>query len=618
MKGLFHAIFAVFRFLGRLLSIIRNTLFNLLLLLCIILVFSSFFTATKELVLRSKTALILTISGDIVEEKRITDPINELLSESMGIKDIPRETLLQDVIDAIRAASTDARISCLVLNLKDMGRAGIDQLQAIGGELNEFKKHGKKVIAAEDFYTQKQYYLASYADTIILNPMGGVDLHGFGAYGLYFKDALDKLRVNYHIFRVGKYKSAVEPLLGNSMSAEAKEQNQQWLSSLWATFTADICKNRSLPAGAVDDYVANISQKLANAGGDTAVLAKENGLVDELKPHGELRDYLIELTEADSNTDFRQISYRDYLKIMPPSTEIGGAKTQDKIGIIVAEGAILSGNQPAGTIGSDSLSALIRDARTDNQIKAVVLRINSGGGSVFASEAIRQELLALKKSGKPYVVSMGSVAASGGYWIAAQADEIWAAPTTITGSIGIFGAIPTFEGSLEGLGIHSDGIGTTPLAAGLDLTQPMPPMLAKTIQLSVERGYRQFLSIVAEGRKLDPAIMDSIAEGRVFDGKKAQQLGLIDKLGTLQDAVAAAAKRANISSYTTEYLRKPLSIKTRFVQQFSSNIAGMISSSFSPWKEPLTRLYHLLAPVRQTLQFNDPQGVYAQCLIDYR
>ncbi|MDR3629815.1 MAG: signal peptide peptidase SppA [Desulfocapsaceae bacterium] len=613
MKGLFRAIFAVFRFLARLLSILRSTLFNLLLLACILLIISSFFTTTKESVLRDRSALVLAISGNIVEEKRITDPINELLSESIGLKDIPRETLLQDVVDAIRAAAIDPRISCLVLNLENMGKAGIDQLQTIGNELNEFKKHGKKVIAAEDFFTQKKYYLASYADTIILNPMGGVDLHGFGVYSLYFKDALDKLRVHYHIFRVGQYKSAVEPLMGNAMSPEVRDQNQQWLSSLWQTFSADICKNRSLPAGAVDDYINTIPQKLAEADGDTAVLAKARGLVDELKTHGELRDYLIEMTATDAATDYRQISYRDYLKTL--SSSEGGSK--DKIGIIVAEGTILNGDQPAGAIGSDSLATLIREARTDSQVKAVVLRINSGGGSVFASEAIRQELLELKKSGKPYVVSMGTVAASGGYWIAAQADEIWAAPTTITGSIGIFGAIPTFEDSLDSLGIHHDGTGTSTLAAGLDLTQPLPPMLAKTIQLSVERGYRQFLSIVSEGRKLDPSAMDSIGQGRVFDGKKAQQLGLVDKLGSLQDAVGAAARIAGVTSYSTEYLRKPMSIKTKFLQQISGHIATMLNASFSPGKDTLARLYRLLSPIHQSLQLNDPQGIYAQCAIDY-
>jgi protease IV len=615
MKGLFRSIFAVFRFLGKALSVVRHTLLNLLLIVFVIILASSFFTTTKELTIRDNSALMLSITGDIVEEKQLTDPINEVLSESIGIKDLPRETLLQDILDAIHAASTDTRIKCLVLNLENMGKAGIDQLQVIGKELEEFKKSGKKVIAAEDFFTQKKYYLATYADTIILNPMGAVDLHGFGVYSLYFKDILDKLHVKYHVFRVGHFKSAVEPIIGNAMSPEAKSQNQQWLTSLWQSFSADICRKRSLPADAVDNYINTLSHKLAETGGDTALLAKNRGLVDDVKTRGELREYLTQMTASDPNTDFRQVSFRDYLKTINPSYE-GGTKSPNKIGIIVAEGTILNGDQPAGAIGGDSLAALIRSARTDNQVKAVVLRIDSGGGSVFASEVIRQELLALKKVGKPYVVSMGTVAASGGYWIAAEADEIWASDTTITGSIGIFGAIPTFEDSLDNLGIHHDGTGTSALASGLNLTQPLPPLLAETIQLSVERGYRQFLSIVEGGRKIDPSAMDSIAEGRVFDGKKAQELGLVDKLGTMQDAITAAARIAGASDYTALFLHKPLSIKNKLLQQFSLNIVALFRPShFS--LEPLGRLYRFLAPLQQALQFNDPKGIYAHCMVEY-
>lgn len=614
MKEFFRFILNIFRFLGKILSVIRITFVNFLLILFIIIVVSSFFTSTKDLTIRENSALLLAIAGDIVEEKQLTDPVNELLSDSIGIKDLPRETLLQDILDAIHAASTDTRIKCLVLDLENMGKAGINQLQVIGNELEIFKKSGKKVIAAEDFFTQKKYYLATYADTIILNPMGGVDLHGFGVYSLFFKDALDKLRINYHVFRVGKYKSALEPIMGNAMSPEAKSQNQQWLTALWQSFSADICRQRSLPSETIDNYINNISTKLAETNGDTAVLAQKTGLVDELKTRDELLQYLIQMTAPDPTTDFRQVSLRDYLKTINPSLA-NNSKSQNKIGIIIAEGIILNGDQPAGAIG-DSLSALIRNARTDDNIKAVVLRIDSGGGSVFASEIIRQELLALKKSGKPYVVSMGAVAASGGYWIAAEADEIWASDTTITGSIGIFGAIPTFEDTLENLGIHHDGTGTTRLASGLNLTQPFPPLLKETIQLTIERGYRQFLSIVAGGRKIDPSIMNSVAEGRVFDGKKAQELGLVDKLGTMQDAVAAAARIAGISDYSPEVLHKPLSIKNKLLQQFTMQIVALLKPShFS--LEPIGRIYRLFAPLHQALQFNDPQGIYSHCMIDY-
>jgi protease IV len=616
MKAFFRPLFNAFRFLGKSLSILRNTLLNLLLLLFIIILVASFFTTTKELTIRENSALLLTIAGDIVEEKQLSDPISELLTNSIGVKDLPRETLLQDILDVIHAATTDSRIKCLLLDLDTMGKAGINQMQVIGNALDEFKKNGKKVIAAEDFFTQKKYYLATFANTIILNPMGGVDLHGFGVYSLFFKDALDKLRVNYHVFKVGKYKSALEPITGNAMSPEAKTQNQQWLTSLWQSFSADISRQRSLPSGTIDNYINNISINLAETDGDTALLAQKSGLVDELKTRDELREYLTQMTAPDPITDFRQVSFRDYLKSINLSHE-SKIKSQNKIGIIVAEGTILNGDQPAGAIGSDSLTTLIRSARNDAKIKAVVLRINSGGGSVFASEVIRQELLALKKSGKPYVVSMGSVAASGGYWIAAEANEIWASETTITGSIGIFGAIPTFEDTLENLGIHHDGTGTTRLASGLNLTQPFPPLLAETIQLTIERGYKQFLSLVADGRKIDPSAMDSIAEGRVFDGKKAQELRLIDKIGTMQDAVAAAARIAGISDYSSEVLHKPLSIKNKLLQQFAIQIVASLKPHLFSW-EPLGRLLQLFAPMRhQILQFNDPQGIYSHCLIDY-
>jgi protease IV len=614
MKDFFRALGTLFRFLGKFVSILRNTFFNLLFLFVALVLIASFFT-TKDVAFRDNSALVLSLAGDIVEERKIIDPISEILSDSAGIKDLPKETLLQDILDAIHSATTDNHIKCLLLDLENMGKAGINQLQVIGNALEEFKKSGKKVIAAEDFFTQKKYYLATFADTIILNPMGGVDLHGLGVYSLFFKDALDKLHVNYHVFRVGKYKSALEPITRNSMSLEAKNQNQQWLNSLWQTFTTDISKKRSLPVGTIDNYINNISRQLAETNGDTALLAKKCGLVDELKTRDEVREYLVQITASDPTTVFRQISLRDYLKTINHSYE-ANSKSSNTIGIIVAEGTILNGEQPPGAIGGDSLGEIIRNARTDNRIKAMVLRIDSGGGSVFASEVIRQELLAFKKSGKPYVVSMGAMAASGGYWIAAEANEIWASKTTLTGSIGIFGAIPTFEDTLDNIGIHHDGVGTTGLASGLNLTQPLPPSLAEAVQLSVERGYRQFLSIVANGRKIDPAALEEIAEGRVFDGKKAKELGLVDNLGTMQDAIIAAARIANISDYSTEFLHKPLSIKNKLLRQFSMKIVAFFKPS-SAIGDSFSRLYHLLYPLHKVLLLNDPQGLYAHCMIDY-
>ncbi len=614
MKGFFRSIGNVLSFFGKILAFLRNTLLNLALILLILLIISSILP--MESVIRNNSALVLSIVGNIVEEKQVTDPINELLSETIGIKNLPRETLLQDILDAIHAAEKDPRIKCLVLDLDRMGNAGINQLETIGTALQEFKKSGKKVIAAEDFFTQKKYFLASYADTVILNPMGAVDLHGFGVYRLYFKDILDKLHLNVHVFRVGKFKSAVEPFIGNSMSPEAKAQDREWLGSLWQRFTAEICRNRSLALGAVDDYINTIPQKLSETDGDTARLALKSGLVDKLETRDELRDYLARMTAPDPDSGYRQVSLRDYVKTLVPSYE-GGGKSANEIGIIVAEGTIFNGDQPTGAIGGDSLATLIQNAQMDNRIKAVVLRINSGGGSVFASEVIRQALLSLKKSGKPYVVSMGSVAASGAYWISADANEIWASDSTITGSIGIFGVIPTFEGTLANLGIHPDGTGTTSLAAGLDFTRPLSPLLAQAVQLSVNRGYRKFLSIVETGRKIAPASMDAIAEGRVFSGKTAQKLGLVDKIGTMQDAIASCAHIAGLKEYTAVFLHKPLSIKSKLLQQFGEGLVVLTRPLHISWG-PVGRLLEILAPVEKPLYFNDPKGMYAQWTLRYR
>ncbi len=599
--------------MGKIISTLRVVFLNLLFLLLLLLLVIPFFTS-KELIIQQDSALLLSLTGVIVEEKQEIDPLSDALSESLGIESLPREFLLQDILDAISEAQYDDRIACIVLDLKEMGKSGLNQLHDIGLALEEFKKGGKKVIAAEDFYTQNSYYLASFADSIILNPMGGVDLHGFGVYRLYFKEALNKLRINYHVFRVGTYKSAVEPILRNSMSKEDKNQNKQWLTSLWNNFTDDITKRRGLPSDAIDLYANNIPSELALSGGNTALLALNSGLVDELKTREELETHLISLT-APENGGFRKISLKKYLKTIDRSYK-KRADINEKIAILVAQGNILNGKRPPGSIGGDSLASLIRKARKDDKIKGIVLRIDSGGGSVFASELIRQELLSLKKSGKPYVVSMGSMAASGGYWIAADADEIWAAPTTLTGSIGIFGAIPTFEDTLSGLGIQRDGIGTTSLASGLDLTQPLPPMLKEAIQLTLNHGYEQFLSIVENGRKIDRKTLNLYAQGRVFDGKSAQQIGLVDKLGNLGDAVASAAKLAGLDSFSAEYLQATPTLKAKFLQHLGGSFT-MITEINTDFSELISRVYSFISPLHEILSFDDPKGIYAHCMITY-
>lgn len=615
MKDLLSAIFSIFRHAGRLLTLFRNTVINIVFLLLAIVAVAAFFASGKPTVLPDKSVLVLSLTGDIVEEKQPVSTIAQLLDEMGSETSDESEILLQDILNIVDKATADKRIVAILLDMEKMGSAGIDQLQVIGQALRRFKAAGKQVVAAEDYYSQKQYYLASYADTVAVNPMGGVDLHGFGAYSLYFKEALDKLKINYHVFRVGTFKSAIEPIMRDSMSPEARQQAGTWLASLWDSYLADIIKERSLDRKMIDAYTHTPAMLLTETGGDTAKLALKAGLVDKIWTRTQVEQYLATLAGTSSGRDYTHISSNDYLEMIASPYE-NGSVSPNAIGILVAQGNILPGEQPAGAIGGDSLAALIREAGKDASIKALVLRINSGGGSAFASEIIRQELLELKKSGKPFVVSMGTVAASGGYWIAADADEIWAAPTTLTGSIGIFGAIPTFENTLAGLGIHSDGTGTTPMAAGLDLTQPLTPQLKESIQLSVEHGYRQFLAIVGKGRKLDDARLADIAEGRVFDGRTAQRIGLVDKLGSLEDATRAAARLAGVSGdFRPSYIQKPRSLKEQVLEELTSQSRALFSSNGTS-QALLAGLFRQFSSSLERLPiFSDPRGVYAHSLL---
>ncbi len=613
MKDLILSILNIFKYIGKAVTIFRNTIINILFLTVLILfVFSMF--SQEEFVIQENSALLLTISGSIVEEKKEIDPFNALFNESLGISGLPEETLLQDILDTIHSATNDSRITSIVLDLKKMGRSSFDQLNDIGLALQNFKKSGKTVIAAENFFTQNKYFLASYADKIFLNPMGAVDLHGLSRYRLYFNEALEKLKINYHVFRVGTYKSALEPFTRNSMSPEVKAQNALWLNALWGEFTQNIITRRELNQEAIDHYTNNIAEVLEKSGGDTAQLAVDTNLVDELKSQEELRSFFIALSGDPSNKEFKHVTFKQYLKTANRTYSSTGS--QNAVGIIVAEGNILNGKQPPGNIGGESLVELIRKARQDTTIKAMVLRINSGGGSVFASEMIRRELQELKNSGKPFVVSMGSMAASGGYWIAAEADEIWAYPTTLTGSIGIFGAIPTFEETLAHLGVYGDGIGTTKLSKGLNLTQPLSQEFKNAVQLSINHGYQKFLNIVAEGRSLGPDSLKLISEGRVFDGITAKNLGLIDNLGNLENAIEAAAELADMEDYSIRYVKKAPSFSEKLLQQFNKSIM----SGMAGWNLPISiteKLRPFLEPIKNLIYFDDPKGIYAHCMINY-
>ncbi|HTO59603.1 MAG TPA: signal peptide peptidase SppA, partial [Pseudomonadales bacterium] len=452
--------------------------------------------------------------------------------------------------------------------------------------------------AVGDYYSQGQYYLASYANSIYMHSMGQVLLTGFGAYQSYYKDILDKLKVKVHVFRVGAYKAAVEPYTRTDMSPEAREANRAMIDELWGDYIGKIAANRKLTLDQVNEYVTKYEDLLKSTGGDMARVALERGFVDELISRDEMRSRLIAKV-GDNDGTFKQIGFADYLRIMrrtpPPAA--------NEIGVIVASGMILPGDQPRGRIGADSLSELIRNARLDQKVKAVVLRVDSPGGAAISSEVIRQELEQLQSSGKPLIVSMAGVAASGGYWISATADEIWAAPTTITGSIGIFGMVPTFEDSLASIGITRDGVASAPLADGLDPFGGVSDAMGHILQANVESGYKRFLDLVARGRNMAPEQVDKIGQGRVWTGRKAHELGLVDGLGQLPDAITAAAKRANLTDYQVRFIEKPLSAREQLLQQIADSM-GLAATG------PLSRLARSLADF---VRLDDPLHTYALC-----
>jgi protease-4 len=560
--------------------------------------------------LPESAVLVLSPAGALVEQGSEGILANDLLGE-----DVTAETILRDVIDALNLSREDARIKAVLLDLSKLKHAGLTKLQDVGGAIKQFRKSGKPVIASADFFTQKAYFLAAHSDRIYLNPMGGVLLTGFGIYQNYFRTALDRLLVQLHVFRVGTYKSALEPLMRNSMSEFDREASSALLDVLWASFKADIAKARGIDPETIDDYTNHFSDRLADHSGDSAQLALAFKLVDELKTADEVRQELIELAGEDpSRRTFHQIGFHDYLKAVRSDRK--SSEPSPKVGVIVAQGVILDGIQPAGKIGGHSLASLIRQTRKDETIRAVVLRIDSPGGSAFASDTIRREIELVKSAGKPLVVSMGSVAASGGYWIASAAEEIWAAPATVTGSIGIFSAFPTFERSLETVGVFNDGVGTTRLADAFNPSRPMNSAMADALNQIMDRGYRTFLSRVAEGRKMNPSAVERVAEGRVWAGQTARDLGLVDKLGSLDDAIASAAQKAGMEKYTVDYIQQPLSRRERILKQLNELFTGFIRSIIATVAPSPPAILRLLSESLgdDIMQFNDPQGIYAYCM----
>ena len=605
----------IFNFLNTTRKIIINLVFFSLVSFVIVALTSD----EDDIIVPEKTALILNIKGDVVEQKREINPRNAFVREALNKENDMPEVLLSDIIDVITQAKDDARVSILVLQLQSLNRAGLTKLRDIAAALTDFKTSGKKIIAKGEQFTQDQYYLASFADEIWLDPRGSMILDGYGSYQMYFKSALDKLEINQHIFRVGTYKSAVEPYMRNDMSAEAKTANKVWLNDLWGQYKSDVSAQRGFDIDNFDEDIDTLINKFKAANSNFAQYALNNKWVDQLKTQAEMRADLIRMVGKNSSGEtYSYIGFKDYLSTITSPFPFINPDT-NKVAIIVAKGTILNGYQKAGTIGGASTAKLLRRARENDKVKAVVLRVDSPGGSAYASEVIRREIDLLKLSGKPVVASMGTYAASGGYWISAPADKIIASPTTITGSIGIYGLMMTFENSLKKLGVYTDGVATTDIA-GIGLTRPLSPGMSTLFQLNVERGYQDFISLVAKNRKMTLAQVDAIAQGRVWSGLKAKELGLVDELGNITDAIIAAAQLAKLDNYDTLLIEKEYSAKDKLLQSLFGSTSKFFSSPqvLAPNITPdyLTQFIVAMNDELNTLkQFDDPQGLYVFCMV---
>ncbi|MFT7242801.1 MAG: protease-4 [Candidatus Azotimanducaceae bacterium] len=548
-------------------------------------------------------ALLLNPIGGLVEQKTALDPQAVLMSG-----DVPRQTLVKDILDALALAKNDERIQYLVLDFDNMGSSYISKLQRVAAAIDDFKSSGKKVIATGTSYSQSGLFLAAHADEVLMNPEGVALPEGYSMYRTYYKTILENYDVSINIFKVGKYKSAFEPYLRDDMSDEDKAARMGILNNWWSAYTNDFELARALPEGSIDQKLANIENELKKSDGNLGVLSLESKLVDRLITDVDLRTYLRELTGEDEESgEYRAIGFEDYLASERKPESVKGKK----IAVITAVGSIVDGYAEAGTIGSLSLNKLIRNARKDEDVVAIVLRVDSGGGSKSASENIRSELEGVQTAGIPVVTSMGSVAASGGYWISATADEIWASPTTVTGSIGIFGFIPTIEKTLARYGVYSDGVGTTPITGGASIERGVTPLYAKLIQAVIDSGYQQFLETVAEGRNMSVEDVHEVAQGRVWSGDKALELGLVDKLGGLEQAIESAAKLAGVDDYSTWYVEPEITTEQKVLNLLASEIA---SSEMMTKTDPISMIHRKLEQeVSFLTDLNDPHHAYVIC-----
>lgn len=582
------------------LDALRRGLLNLLLLVILVALVVGFVKRGPK-PLEDKTALVLDLRGRLVEQT--SGSLREqALAEARGEKP-QKQTRLPDVLRALDAAAKDDKIAHVLLDLDGFGGGGMASLREVADALERFKKESggsKKVYAYGDYFDQRAYYLAARADEIYLNPMGGVLIQGFGRYRNYYKDALDRLGIEANVIRVGKYKNFGEPYFANAPSPATLESEGFLYGALWADYSGVVERARKLDRGALQRGIDELPQRLQAVGGDTAKLALNEKLVDGLKTRDEMRALLMERGAQDEKgKSYRRVGLAGYLvHVKEPK---GGEHEQaGRVGIVVAEGEIVDGEAARGKVGGDSTAALIRQARENDKIRAVVLRVNSPGGSAFASEIVRRELEITRAAGKPVVVSMGDVAASGGYWIAMAADRVIADPGTVTGSIGVFGMLPTANKLMDKLSVHTGGYTTSWLAAGYDPRRPLDERLRAAVQSGIQHIYDDFTGRAAKARNKSVAEIDAVAQGRVWTGAQALERGLVDQLGSYGDAVKLAAQLAKIEGDKprVSYIeREPGKLERMF-----KSLDGVLAPTVADWLRPVMLATALPAPAEQARQ----------------
>ncbi len=609
-RGVFATLFV---WAWNLFNFIRRLVFGAIALLLLI-IFLVALRSSGGARLGERTALVLNPKGNIVEQYT-SEPAQRALASAFGGK--VREVQLRDILRAIDAAAADSRIERLVIEPDEIAGAGMSTLHEIGAAIERFKAAGKDVVAVSNSMSQGQYLLAAHANQILLHPDGDLLLEGLGRYRTYYKDALDWLGVEVHLFRVGEYKSYAEPYIRNDASPESKEADLFWMNDVWNGYLKEIGAARKLDPKGIAAQIDNYTTSIKAANGDLAQLALDGKLVDKLATHDEAEALLIAKGVKEEHS-FRQVDFQDYLGIVQRENL---HDTRPQVAVVVAEGEIMSGDQAAGTVGGESTAKLIRSARENNKVKALVLRVNSPGGDAFASELIRREVELTKSAGKPVIVSMGDVAASGGYWISMNGDQIFAEPTTITGSIGIFGLFMNIPNTLAKIGVHTDGVGTTAFAGAIDPRRSLDPKVGAVIQSIIDKGYQSFIGKVAAARKKKPEEIDAIGRGRVWSGAQAKERGLVDQLGGLREATAAAAQAANIGgNYQVRYVEKEMSAWERFAVSLSNDALARIGRAVVP---EAARVLLAQADVQGQLKLlrsldANKVGVFAYCFCEIK